>query len=267
MACYFKGVNAMMMKKNKLPILLLGITLSLMSLLSCVSSYQPAPAHVPLLTEKGDVTMSFQLATNGPSLHAAGAFSDHVVGGITVNPFERNRRIERRQLIDIWPNFQWHTNVTEIKSRGYNLEAISGYTSTFFSKGVFECLGGYGFSRANYSFKKSAYGEYVYYKHAGNIHNIFIQPSLGIKKRTWEGALSMKLMQSYLVSDQLVGNANSTSIGYYLTARGNLPGVQLQAQIGAQIFGEGSEQMDWLYNEPLYFSLGAQINLGKKEKD
>ncbi len=140
---------------------------------SCASLYVPNSVNAPLLTEKNEVAITANTGMNGWDLQAAYSPVHHF--GIMLNTSGS-------------PVFS--------ESQGYHghkyLEGGLGFTTGYATAGVFEFYGGMGYGSGRTKSNYTSNGNTRSDKVEGEGFRYFVQPSVGIKKESFEFAFTLR---------------------------------------------------------------------------
>ncbi len=190
------------------------------------SVYTPNSVHMPLFTEKGQVSAGVH-ANQGLNLQGAYAITDHV--GVMANYMRVNNEVD--------------TDETTREGNGNLTEIGLGYFTETGSKTVFELYGGAGIGDVDITKSIPSGSSRTFYTKATRI---FFQPSFGYVSPNFEIGLSGRMAfvnyrdieSSYtaedLAADHFVDIDSPTWIFFEpaLTIRGGIENLKVQLQVG-----------------------------------
>jgi hypothetical protein len=172
-------------------------------------------------------------------------------------------------------------NISDISKVSY-FEGAAGFYTSFSDKGLFEIYGGYGKGSQNHTFAYKEYDGFLSWTWIRDgtanlsFSKLFIQPDIGLKINSFEGAFSCRLSKLNLTNidvyntvhrlDQLntlKQNNNPWLLEPALTIRGGSKSVKAQVQI---ILSKSLSGADLLF-ENVRFSFGLHFNLSGKQSE
>ena len=149
----------------------------ILALLSCTPVYLPNSRNVPMFSKGGEVQGNFSFGS-GYNMQAAVSITDHI--GIMANGmYADSKSLDR-------------------KVNKYTFGEVGiGYYSNNNDKYYFDFFGGYGTGQSTssdsvYAFHPTAFSGYDIHLSSATYHRYFIQPSIGIKRKHFHGAIAYR---------------------------------------------------------------------------
>lgn len=229
------------MKKINTFTIIVAILFSLF-ISACAPAYIPNVVNTPLLNNKHETQIGAYAGVSGSDLQASYAITDHI--GIMLNSSFRNN------VSDSSDNYHMHKFI----------ETGIGYHSKFSKDGHFEIYSGYGYGMAD--IQTTVLESTIYTK--ATYQRIFLQPNFGFSSKMFDLSFSPRFVMVNIDPDYL---QYSTKTKFFVEPTSSLKlGYKyffLTSQLGFSIPLTKIENADWFEYQPLIFSIGFQIKIGR----
>ena len=218
------------MKKT---IYFLLITIIVLAVQSCSSTYYPSHANVSLFKAKNEMKASLGVSPSSANIDLSYSVTDNFL--VTAGAFGY---MQKESSI---------SNTTYKATRGYSFTIAPGFY-THFGNGVFETLVGYGY---NYSDARDT---------EGNYHKFYIQPTIGTNNDYFELAFTPRLTTVFIDKNTFLDKRPSQfdmfiePIG---TIRAGGKNFKVTTQLGFTI---PTANINYPIN-PVYWTFGIQYHL------
>ncbi len=234
----------LIMKNNIL--LVVFIIAVILSFSSCAPAYVPNVVNAPLLSNKGELHLAAYAGTSGSDFQVAVAPTKNI--GVMINGSFKNK------VSDTSNNYNKHNFV----------ECALGYYTTFDNSGHFEIFGGYGYGIADIKNTVDVLGQSSTVQTNATYQKIFLQPNIGASFEMMDFAFSPRLVVVDIKPDYLQYTTKTKAFFEpTATMRLGFKYLYLSSQLGFSIPLTKIDSGDWLEYQPLIFSLGIYVKLGK----
>jgi hypothetical protein len=210
---------------------------------SCAPAYIPNMVNSPLFSNKGECNASISAGFSGFDPQLSYALTNNV-GLILNGSFMNSSSNDGSNDFMKWSIF----------------DAGLGYYHSVEENGRVEVYGGYGFGKVN--------GQYdlfeTTYKTNSIFNKIFVQPDIGIAHKIYDGSFAIRFSFINMHLSDPSYSGNNIFIEPVLTHKIGYKNLRIILQIGFSLPIMTTKTLQYGGWQPFIYSIGLQLNLGRK---